>query len=570
MKKLILTFLFLAFLAPVLFAQDREGDLAVMETSFSGQGLNRTQIDSLSDLIRAKAVDLTKYRVMTKENNLAILRDKKVDMARCADAECVIEFGRILKADKLVTSNLFLSEGVYYLTLKFYDVASASIDKVLDQECKACNFSKLRQIVKNTAQELLGSGMPVPAEKKEEASVVASQGALLVETKPPGANVFFDGVQKGQTAEGQILIISRLMPGSHKVRVEHPDYEIEEQNVEVAPGVQGKVEVTLQLKPGALTVAATPVEASVWINGKEMGETPYMVRLQSGEYLVKVVAKNFKPQEKKILVQANRSLTLPFSLEKEPKIGEEFMPEGTKGGPMVIIPDGEFMMGCNKAVDNQCSDDEKPYHQVYLDAFYIDKYEVTVTEYDKCVNEGKCKAPRSKSDNQYCNLGYSDRGDHPVNCVNWDQTNSYCAWAGKRLPTEAEWEKAARGTDGRKYPWGNKKAYCDYVVMSQRGRGCDRNSTWPVGSKPKGASAHGVMDMAGNVWEWVQDWYDGNYYGVSPARNPSGPSYGNDRTLRGGSWYGSFLGDFRASYRYRGNPTSREYNVGFRCARDAK
>ena len=142
-------------LTQVLFAQNREGDLAVMEMSFSGQGLIKTQIESLSDLIRAKAVDLTKYRVMTKENNLAILKDKKVDMARCADSECMIKFGRILKVDKLVTSNLLLSEGVYYLTLKFYDVDMGSIDKVVDQECKTCDFSKLRKIVGEATQELL-------------------------------------------------------------------------------------------------------------------------------------------------------------------------------------------------------------------------------------------------------------------------------------------------------------------------------------------------------------------------------------------------------------------------------
>lgn len=260
------------------------------------------------------------------------------------------------------------------------------------------------------------------------------------------------------------------------------------------------------------------------------------------------------------------------------EVGKEIIPPGTKGGPMAYIPAGEFMMGCNEAVDNQCEAGEKPYHRVYLDAYYIDKFEVTVDQYAQCVKSKKCSdfhltgmewPDHSFTESDLCNWGKSNRGNHPVNCMDWSQAKEYCEWVGKRLPTEAEWEKAARGTDGRKYPWGNQTATCDYAVMSERGNGCGRNSTWPVGSKPKGTSPYGVMDMAGNAWEWVNDWYIEDNYKISSSNNPGGPSSGDGRALRGGCWYLS-AESLRASYRSASLPIDRLGVVGFRCVREVK
>jgi len=169
---------------------------------------------------------------------------------------------------------------------------------------------------------------------------------------------------------------------------------------------------------------------------------------------------------------------------------------------MCLIPAGSFWMGCNSAVDNDCDSDESPYHEVTLSGYYIDKTEVTVDDYADCVTAGACTAPSTAS--SYCNWEVSGKGNHPVNCVNWSQAGEYCTWAGKRLPTEAEWEKAARGTDGRKYPWGNEDATCEYAVMDDGVNGCGTDSTWNVCSKsPAGDSPYGLCDMSGNVWEWV-------------------------------------------------------------------
>jgi formylglycine-generating enzyme required for sulfatase activity len=227
-----------------------------------------------------------------------------------------------------------------------------------------------------------------------------------------------------------------------------------------------------------------------------------------------------------------------------------------------------FWMGCNEAVDNECNPDEKPYHEVNLDAFEIDKYEVTAGEYKACVDAGSCTATNA-STGSACNYGVSGKESHPIDCVHWDKAKAYCEWAGKRLPTEAEWEKAARGTDGRKYPWGNDSPDCEHAVMedsSAGGNGCGTGGTMPVGSKPKGVSPYGAEDMVGNVWEWVGDWYDWSYYASSPKDNPKGPGSGEDRVWRGGSWLYSRPGDLRASRRAWYGPGDWWFCGGFRCA----
>jgi formylglycine-generating enzyme required for sulfatase activity len=201
------------------------------------------------------------------------------------------------------------------------------------------------------------------------------------------------------------------------------------------------------------------------------------------------------------------------------------------GAEMVYVPAGEFLMGSSDD-DPGAADHEKPQHTVYLDAFWIDKYEVTNDQYRKCVEAGACQAPWS------CEPGkasYEDpaKGNHPVVCMNWNHAQDYAAWVGGRLPTEAEWEKAARGTDGRLYPWGNSPPDCGKANYHSCWE-VAAAETLPVGSHPDGASPYGAMDMADNVLEWVADWWDEGYYAASPARNPQGPESGSVNVLRGG------------------------------------
>jgi formylglycine-generating enzyme required for sulfatase activity len=238
----------------------------------------------------------------------------------------------------------------------------------------------------------------------------------------------------------------------------------------------------------------------------------------------------------------------------------------------VSVPAGEFEMGAD---DSQASADEKPKHKVHVDAFLIGKYEVTNAQYHAFVKATGHAAPENCCDPKY-NLWKGDSvpagvEELPVINVNWDDAMAFCKWSGARLPTEAEWEKAARGTDGRIYPWGNEPPSGNRANYS-----FDPVSVWegPASLAKKdqyefGRSPYGVFEMAGNVWEWTLDWYDENYYKNSPAKNPKGPEKGEARVIRGASWRNT--GDMlRATNRNKHMPGERRVYIGVRCAKDAK
>ena len=237
---------------------------------------------------------------------------------------------------------------------------------------------------------------------------------------------------------------------------------------------------------------------------------------------------------------------------------------------MAFVPAGTFWMGCNKAKDSQCDDDEKPQHKVTLSAYYMDITETTGAQWMACVEAGGCTAPDGDRYEFSCNWdttnGQAKRGRelHPVNCVTWIQAQQYCVWrgAGFDLPTEAQWEMAARGSceeNGsaagdpacakamRTYPWGEAKATCDYAVMDNgNGTGCGKEGTLAVGSIPAGDRPYGLHDMAGNVWEWTRDWFA--FYTAADQTDPVGPSSGRGRVHRGGD-FGSGPTPMRAGSR---------------------
>lgn len=228
------------------------------------------------------------------------------------------------------------------------------------------------------------------------------------------------------------------------------------------------------------------------------------------------------------------------------------------GAVMVLVPEGEFMMGSQRG-----QADEQPGHVVYLDAFYIDKFEVTNSLYEACVNEGKCNPPIhsyffSESPNRMY-YGTPQYAGYPVIYVTWNMANTYCEWRGARLPKEAEWEKAARGTQALTYPWGK-----DLSCQKTNYQNCVTRTS-AVDDYGDGVSPYGVYDMAGNVWEWVRDWYSNDYYLKSPYRNPSGPIDGQSKVMRGGSWT-KF--DVTTYHRNHYHPNYYNNDIGFRCARD--
>jgi formylglycine-generating enzyme required for sulfatase activity len=238
--------------------------------------------------------------------------------------------------------------------------------------------------------------------------------------------------------------------------------------------------------------------------------------------------------------------------------------------PMALIPAGPFEMGSNDGPD-----DEGPVHTVTLDAFYIDLYEVTNAQYARCEQSGACEPTTDTTafESSYSRriyFGNPEYADYPVIYANWYEAQAYCQWRGGRLPTEAEWEKAARGgLAGKLYPWGDEMPVCEVGAMNGANfdddLDCNDTDTAQVGSyAPNG---YGLYDMVGNLWEWVADWYDEAYYASSPASNPQGPEDGEYPVLRGGSWQDA-AGRLRVADRRFNPPESGALNIGFRCARD--
>lgn len=252
------------------------------------------------------------------------------------------------------------------------------------------------------------------------------------------------------------------------------------------------------------------------------------------------------------------------------------------GTVQVCVPAGNFLMGAAND-DPLAGDNEKPQHQVYLNAFWIDRTEVTNADFARCMAEGACN-PQIYETSAKTYTPYAvhpDYQDFPALLYEDDVAVAYCAWAGKRLPTEAEWEKAARGLDGlRRYAWGN-----DLDCTTARYLGCDIPAA-PAGENaprcgysghcrvnrvddyPSGASFYGALNMTGNVWEWVADWYSADYYAASPADNPTGPATGEFRVRRGGGAK-SVARDMRVTVRADGLPHHYfDGQMGFRCASD--
>jgi len=234
------------------------------------------------------------------------------------------------------------------------------------------------------------------------------------------------------------------------------------------------------------------------------------------------------------------------------------IPLANADSDMVLIPKGEFTMG------SKDHSDETP-HQVVLDAYYIDKYEVSNSQYKDFMRATGHAAPAYWDDPRL------NKGDQPVVGVNWYDSNAFCEWKGKRLPTEAEWERGAKGQEGSHYPWGHK------IDPTRANYGQNVGKTKPVDAYPNGVSGYGLYNMAGNVFEWVSDWYDPNYFKVSPALNPQGPPSGYNfanqgpvKVLKGGSWLAPQT-SLHTSHRFWNQPENNSYGVGlgFRCANSA-
>ncbi len=353
------------------------------------------------------------------------------------------------------------------------------------------------------------------------------------------------------------LDVLGLRVGRYEIALHKRDHHETAAVVFLWPFRKKELHFVLKELEGNLEIASDPSGAAILLDGRKLEEkTPATAAdLAPGEYDLLLRLEKHMDYREKIVVRPGGTTKVKAKLKPIPsrrrprKKKRRAKPCPCKGDKrMVCVPAGGFIMGCNEALDRDCEEDEKPSRYVKLDVYCIDKYEVTVAEYAECVGAGGCVAPDRRFP---CNYGREDRAAHPVNCVTWEQANSYCRWRGKRLPTEEEWEKAARGTDRRVFPWGEAPMNTLYKRTNIHGARDGYINTAPVGSFPAGASPYGALDMAGNVWEWISDWHDLDQ---------------RSRSLRGGSMLDTprFI---RTSNRGKYVPQFSHHGVGFRCVR---
>lgn len=328
-----------------------------------------------------------------------------------------------------------------------------------------------------------------------------------------------------------------------------------------SPGATGEGGDTIRQAFGSLEITARVPGVEVWLGDRRVwmtkpGSTYAVASLPAGAYRVVARKDGYKEWSREIRILANRQTDVMIDIEP---LAPASAIRGEDGAEMVLIPAGEFLMG------SEDYDDERPRHRVFLDAYYIDRYEVTNGLYRRFLDATATAKPPFWNDPSF------NAPQQPVVGVSWARADAYCGWAGKRLPTEAEWEKAARGPDGRRYPWGDQ---WDRARANSKDTNLGR--TMPVGSYPTGASPYGVHDMAGNVYEWVADWSALDYYGRSPSRNPPGPASddrqvavtGGRKIVRGGSWDHQAI-DLRTAMRGHLPTMSAYSDLGFRCVKSA-
>ena len=402
---------------------------------------------------------------------------------------------------------------------------------------------------------------------------------ITITTTPPGATVYVNDTQCDTTTPTEITLDEIGAEAQQvKVEVRLNGYKSAQSLCALKAGSpMTQFQFSLEKIPQAsITVTTDPPGAKVYVNGKECpGTTPTEIALdeigaEAQQVKVEVRLDEYRSAVDSCFLKAgDPPHPFQFTLEKlnqpppapspvppppnipPPPVGA-LRTNPKDGAELIPIPAGEFLMG-SADTDPDADIAEKPPHTVNLDAFSIYKYDVTVAQYRKFCDATGRQLPTPPE------WGWHD--DHPMVNVNWEDAKAYADWAGMRLPTEAQWEKAARGADGRLYPWGNawEGGKCGNSVGQQAGK------TSPVGSFVAGASLYGVQDMAGNVWQWCADWYSGTYYRNSPVQNPAGPATGIQRVLRGGGWSEVQTASFRVTNRGRNLPSIWNNSNGFRC-----
>lgn len=524
------------------------------------------------------------YSVMPESQIKVDLGGAKVESYKeCYDESCQIQLGKAVAADKSLAVYLYAIDKKCRVTATIYDLRTEMSDAAAEAS-GGCRQNELMDMMKVVAARLSGRIVEDPSggsaalttviggagastvlvsigSQKSGADSAAAQtstmGILTVTGSPDGALVEIAGPaefgREGKQSGILPLKPLRVPAGNYTVKFAAKDYDLEERTVWVYPGATAEVNVTLVYAFGQIELTGGPAGLAGKLECQKNHKqditlpgpgTKVKLTVPRGDCHLTLQKEGYDSFDRTFPVDGGKTVTLDATLNLNPS-----------GIRWVRIPSGSFLMGSNGP---EASSDEKPIHQVTVQAFEIAQTEVTVAQYRKCFDAGDCSKPGTRGTGGKCNWAYSDREDHPINCLDWDQASAYAKWAGGRLPTEAEWEYAARaGTSGERYGEIDSIAWYGGGIESQ---------TRAVGQKQ--ANKFGLNDMLGNVWEWCQDRYHDSYNGApsngSAFENPPGYRH----VLRGGSW-NCDAKDVRVAARDNWNPAGRgNYGgVGFRCVR---
>lgn len=595
MKRLltVLFFILLTFSGSRAFSQKI---VAVLEFRNPDAVVSESEARQITDMVRIAASVLLppdSYYLMTEENIEEML-PAGTSLADCSDASCEVAIGRKLNADFLLTGEIASFGGELRVSIKLYDLQTGRL--ILGKRPGGKNVLDLERPIEESTGELLvllPGVEEAPASDPEPRS--ASTPMPIVTLPPAEPDPTFEELLR---KEKERLEAERRLAAARLAQLDADYRKVKEihDNNHYSTSLKSAVyrsflekwtddrtytpsvrEWLAQNESAAGKAAATPPVAEETEN-----PTPSEVALPPAPANVSV-APSINKETEAFTPAANEAVVY-LRAAKESALPE--VPPAVDAPPgMVLIPAGWFWMGCPPE-DKHCQDDERPRRRIFLDAFFMDIHEVTVGEYRECVKANKCKAAMESNHpkwGEFYNWGKSSRNDHPINSMDWDDARDYCAWRGKRLPTEAEYEKALRGgKEGKKFPWDDSAMppfrygnYADESAMKKLPEWSwalvGYNDSY-VGTSPVCAMSrnpYGLCDISGNVWEWCADAYEKDWYARMPERNPRNDTPSQSRVRRGGSW-NAYPIELRAANRDAWQSTVRYGGIGFRCVQNVK